>query len=67
MARRSVTAERVSELLPGKEWIAAQHSMDDGDTWPICPGRIAEYDYDRRASVVREMGKEIGFIPVFSR
>lgn len=62
-----LTHEKISELLPGREWLASQHSYDDGDTWPVCPGRIAEYDHDRAALVVRENGKEIGFIPISSR
>ena len=64
---KPVSPDRVSELLPGNEWLASQKSYLDGDTWPICPGRVAEYDGDRRALVVRENGKEIGFIPIFVR
>ena len=66
MARhRSISPERLSELLPDHEWLISQSSYTDGDTWPICPGRVAEYDGERRALVVREDGKEIGFIPIF--
>jgi hypothetical protein len=63
---RGIPSEKISELLPGHEWLASQDTYDDGDTWPICPGRVAEYVHERNALVVRERGKEIGFIPVFA-
>lgn len=62
--KNGAPAAKIAELLPGAEWIARQGSYDDGDTWPVCPGRMAEYDYDRGGLIVTESGKEIGFIPV---
>ncbi len=55
----------IQKLLPDKVWIADQSFYDDGDTWPIFPGRVAEYVHERRALIVKENGEEIGFIPVF--
>ncbi len=63
--RKDVPRRMIQELLPDKAWIADQSFYDDGDMWPIFPGRVAEYVHDRRALVVRENGEEIGFVPVF--
>ena len=63
--RKDVPRRTIQELLPDKAWIADQSFYDDGDMWPIFPGRVAEYVHERRALVVRENGEEIGFVPVF--
>jgi len=62
---KSTKISTVVELLGDKAWIANQQFYDDGYTWPIFSGRIAEYVHARKALVVRQDGREIGFIPVF--
>ena len=57
----------IQELLGDKAWIAQQNFYDDGDVWPIFPGRVAEYVHQRRALIVRQDGQEIGYIPVFGK
>lgn len=59
--------ENLSELLPGMEWLATHNDFDDGDTYTIHSGRVAEYVEARDALVIRQGGKEIGFIPMFVR
>lgn len=66
MGKRKHDILRLSELLPGMEWLADHDDFDDGDTYSICKGRVAEYVGKRGALVVRQDGKEIGFIPILA-
>lgn len=40
--RTKEPSDKVKELLPNMEWLATHDDFDDGDTYTICSGRVAE-------------------------
>ena len=65
--KHSDNLPELSELLPGMEWLADHDDFDDGDTYFISSGRVAEYVGSRGGLVVRLVGKEVGFVPILPK